>query len=172
MASSENVSDVDQPGEAAAPNANDGEKRKLGPRPPTISGQGSPWPAALVVAGDLVVVREIDFEKDGNFLQTKAFEAKEDAALGSSFGLVIEGGALQYALDTKNIRDFMTLCDACSGGVVCCRVSPIQKASVAEAMKKHRSQVVLGIGDGANDVGLIKVRFLFCFPLSSTEPAE
>jgi magnesium-transporting ATPase (P-type) len=113
--------------------------------------------------GDLVVVREIDFEKDGNFLQTKAFEAKEDAALGSSFGLVIEGGALQYALDTKNIRDFMTLCDACSGGVVCCRVSPIQKASVAEAMKKHRSQVVLGIGDGANDVGLIKVRFLFCF---------
>ena len=113
--------------------------------------------------GDLVVVREIDFEKDGNFLQTKAFEAKEDAALGFSFGLVIEGGALQYALDTKNIRDFMTLCDACSGGVVCCRVSPIQKASVAEAMKKHRSQVVLGIGDGANDVGLIKVRFLFCF---------
>lgn len=106
--------------------------------------------------GDLVVVRESDFEKDANFLEMKATEAAEDALLGSSFGLVIEGGALQYALSDMKIGDFLKLCDACSGGVVCCRVSPIQKARVAEAMKKHNNQVVLGIGDGANDVGLIK----------------
>ena len=50
---------------------------------------------------------------------------------------------------------FLDLCDACSGGVVCCRVSPIQKAAVCEAMKRRKGRVVLGIGDGANDVGLI-----------------
>ena len=134
--------------------------------------------------GDLIVVRERDFEKrDGAsasasaasaasasatrlhsasdadpdpFLQKKLREAKEDASLGSSFGLVIEGGALRYALREDNVRAFLELCDACSGGVVCCRVSPIQKAAVAEAMKKMSKKVVLGVGDGANDVGLIQ----------------
>ena len=108
--------------------------------------------------GDLVVVREEDFANDdagGDFLRVKLAEAREDKALGSDFGLVIEGGALRYALLEKNVDRFMDLCDACSGGVVCCRVSPIQKAAVCEAMKKRKGRVVLGIGDGANDVGLI-----------------
>ena len=108
--------------------------------------------------GDLVVVREEDFVNDageGAFLKKKAFEAREDASLGSSFGLVIEGGALAHALLDKHVNDFLDLCDACVGGVVCCRVSPIQKAAVCEAMKRREARVVLGIGDGANDVGLI-----------------
>ena len=105
--------------------------------------------------GDLVVVKEEDFANDDDFLQKKLAEAREDKALGSDFGLVIEGGALRYALLEKNVDRFLDLCDACSGGVVCCRVSPIQKAAVCEAMKKRKGRVVLGIGDGANDVGLI-----------------
>ena len=105
--------------------------------------------------GDLVVVKEEDFANDDDFLKQKLAEAREDKALGSDFGLVIEGGALRYALLEKNVDRFLDLCDACSGGVVCCRVSPIQKAAVCEAMKKRKGRVVLGIGDGANDVGLI-----------------
>ena len=105
--------------------------------------------------GDLVVVKEEDFANDDDFLQKKLAEAREDKALGSDFGLVIEGGALRYALLEKNVDRFLDLCDACSGGVVCCRVSPIQKAAVCEAMKRRKGRVVLGIGDGANDVGLI-----------------
>ena len=105
--------------------------------------------------GDLVVVKEEDFANDDDFLKKKLAEAREDKALGSDFGLVIEGGALRYALLEKNVDRFLDLCDACSGGVVCCRVSPIQKAAVCEAMKKRKGRVVLGIGDGANDVGLI-----------------
>jgi magnesium-transporting ATPase (P-type) len=91
--------------------------------------------------------------RTGSFLKKKAAEAREDASLGSSFGLVIEGGALAHALLDKHINDFLDLCDACVGGVVCCRVSPIQKAAVCEAMKRREGRVVLGIGDGANDVG-------------------
>eukprot|EP00069_Balaena_mysticetus_P004782 bmy_17720T0 len=39
--------------------------------------------------------------------------------------------------------------------VVCCRVTPLQKAQVVELVKKHRNAVTLAIGDGANDVSMI-----------------
>lgn len=40
--------------------------------------------------------------------------------------------------------------------VICCRVTPLQKAQVVELVKKYRNAVTLAIGDGANDVGMIK----------------
>lgn len=41
------------------------------------------------------------------------------------------------------------------GAVVCCRVSPKQKALVT-ALVKGTGDITLGIGDGANDVGMIQ----------------
>ena len=108
--------------------------------------------------GDLVVVRESDVVgdgADGRFLERKAREAAEDRALGSEFGLVIEGGALQHALREDQQGHFLDLCASCTG-VVCCRVSPIQKARVTSLMKERGGRVTLGVGDGANDVGMIK----------------
>lgn len=43
--------------------------------------------------------------------------------------LVIEGAALAVALEEKNKLMFLELCQHCRA-VVCCRVSPIQKAQV------------------------------------------
>ena len=40
--------------------------------------------------------------------------------------------------------------------VICCRVTPLQKALVVELIKKHKDAVTLAIGDGANDVSMIK----------------
>lgn len=40
--------------------------------------------------------------------------------------------------------------------VICCRVTPLQKAQVVELVKKHKKAVTLAIGDGANDVSMIK----------------
>ena len=40
--------------------------------------------------------------------------------------------------------------------VICCRVTPLQKALVVELVKKHKEAVTLAIGDGANDVSMIK----------------
>lgn len=40
--------------------------------------------------------------------------------------------------------------------VICCRVTPLQKAQVVELVKKHKNAVTLAIGDGANDVSMIK----------------
>ena len=44
--------------------------------------------------------------------------------------------------------------------VICCRVTPIQKAQVVELVKKYKKAVTLAIGDGANDVSMIKSKFL------------
>uniref|UniRef100_A0A673I7L9 Phospholipid-transporting ATPase n=1 Tax=Sinocyclocheilus rhinocerous TaxID=307959 RepID=A0A673I7L9_9TELE len=40
--------------------------------------------------------------------------------------------------------------------VICCRVTPLQKALVVEVIKRHKRAVTLAIGDGANDVSMIK----------------
>ena len=43
--------------------------------------------------------------------------------------------------------------------VICCRVTPLQKAMVVELVKKHKKAVTLAIGDGANDVSMIKSEY-------------
>ncbi|KAK9868497.1 hypothetical protein WJX84_001581 [Apatococcus fuscideae] len=69
-------------------------------------------------------------------------------------GLVIEGGALAVALQPQNESLFLQLCQDCKA-VVCCRVSPRQKALVT-SLVKQQAGICLGIGDGANDVGMIQ----------------
>lgn len=49
----------------------------------------------------------------------------------------------------------MSTACACKA-VICCRVTPLQKAQVVELIKKHKKAVTLAIGDGANDVSMIK----------------
>jgi magnesium-transporting ATPase (P-type) len=55
------------------------------------------------------------------------------------------------------LRDqFMVVASRCSA-VVCCRVSPNQKAEVVSLVKnKQPNLITLAIGDGANDVSMIK----------------
>lgn len=42
--------------------------------------------------------------------------------------------------------------------VLCCRVSPLQKALVTKLVKEGAGAVTLAIGDGANDVSMIQAR--------------
>lgn len=46
-----------------------------------------------------------------------------------------------------------TMCE----GVICCRVSPLQKALVVNLVKDGLGVMTLAIGDGANDVSMIQV---------------
>ncbi len=39
---------------------------------------------------------------------------------------------------------------------MCCRVSPLQKALVTRLVKEGAGQVTLAIGDGANDVSMVR----------------
>uniref|UniRef100_A0A663NC57 Phospholipid-transporting ATPase n=1 Tax=Athene cunicularia TaxID=194338 RepID=A0A663NC57_ATHCN len=52
----------------------------------------------------------------------------------------------------KNFVDLACECRA----VICCRVTPKQKAMVVDLVKKYKKAITLAIGDGANDVNMIK----------------
>ncbi|NXU41547.1 AT8B3 ATPase, partial [Drymodes brunneopygia] len=52
-------------------------------------------------------------------------------------------------------KAFVDLASSCQA-VICCRVTPKQKALMVQLVKKHKKAVTLAIGDGANDVNMIK----------------
>ncbi|CAH9146659.1 unnamed protein product [Cuscuta epithymum] len=69
--------------------------------------------------------------------------------------LVIDGKCLMYALDPSLRVMLLNLSLNCSA-VVCCRVSPLQKAQVTSLVRKGAKRITLSIGDGANDVSMIQ----------------
>lgn len=60
-----------------------------------------------------------------------------------------------HALEADMELEFLETACACKA-VICCRVTPLQKAQVVELVKKYKKAVTLAIGDGANDVSMIK----------------
>jgi phospholipid-transporting ATPase len=69
--------------------------------------------------------------------------------------LVIDGKALTFALEKDIEKSFYDLATHCKA-VICCRVSPLQKALVVKLVKQFSDQLLLAIGDGANDVSMIQ----------------
>eukprot|EP00658_Telonema_sp_P-2_P058412 TRINITY_DN46893_c0_g1_i1.p1 TRINITY_DN46893_c0_g1~~TRINITY_DN46893_c0_g1_i1.p1 ORF type:complete len:140 (+),score=46.34 TRINITY_DN46893_c0_g1_i1:99-518(+) len=51
-------------------------------------------------------------------------------------------------------KDFVEMCGECDV-VLCCRVSPAQKADITQCVKSVLGKLTLAIGDGANDVNMI-----------------
>ena len=62
----------------------------------------------------------------------------------------------QALADEKNKHLLLRLATQCEG-VICCRVSPLQKALVVKLVKNGLGVMTLAIGDGANDVSMIQV---------------
>ncbi|XP_066331467.1 probable phospholipid-transporting ATPase 8 isoform X2 [Miscanthus floridulus] len=73
----------------------------------------------------------------------------------TSFALIINGNALTHALTGSLKNSFLDLAVNCAS-VLCCRVSPKQKALVTRLVKIRTSKTTLAIGDGANDVGMLQ----------------
>ncbi|CAO3628354.1 unnamed protein product [Cunninghamella echinulata] len=69
--------------------------------------------------------------------------------------LVIDGTTLKYALEPSNKHLLLKLGIKCNS-VICCRVSPKQKAQVVSLVKNGLGVMTLAIGDGANDVSMIQ----------------
>ncbi|CAK7270470.1 aminophospholipid translocase [Sporothrix epigloea] len=73
-----------------------------------------------------------------------------------NLALVIDGKSLTFALEKDLEKLFLDLAIICKA-VICCRVSPLQKALVVKLVKKYQKQsILLAIGDGANDVSMIQ----------------
>ncbi|KAI5988265.1 hypothetical protein EDC04DRAFT_2884149 [Pisolithus marmoratus] len=79
----------------------------------------------------------------------------------AAFAVVIDGETLRHALlpDIKPL--FLNLGTQCET-VVCCRVSPAQKALTVKLVKEGRKAMTLSIGDGANDVAMIQEANVGC----------
>ncbi|TQS38025.1 hypothetical protein Golomagni_01479 [Golovinomyces magnicellulatus] len=73
----------------------------------------------------------------------------------STHALVIDGDALKTVLDEQVRQKFLLLCKNCKS-VLCCRVSPAQKAAVVSMVKQGLDVMTLSVGDGANDVAMIQ----------------
>ena len=69
--------------------------------------------------------------------------------------LVIDGTTLAYALEPATKDALLELSMRCAS-VICCRVSPKQKAQVVRMVKKGLKVMTLAIGDGANDVSMMQ----------------
>uniref|UniRef100_A0A914VDH4 Phospholipid-transporting ATPase n=1 Tax=Plectus sambesii TaxID=2011161 RepID=A0A914VDH4_9BILA len=79
----------------------------------------------------------------------------DDGEPTEGYALVINGPSLHHALSPALERTFLDIGCACQA-VVCCRVTPLQKAMVVDLVKRNKKAVTLSVGDGANDVSMIK----------------
>ncbi|XP_048112073.1 probable phospholipid-transporting ATPase IM [Alosa alosa] len=98
----------------------------------------------------------------------KSFSSTSDSVFEETiiaeYGLIINGHSLAQALEVdleQVLLDVACLCKT----VICCRVTPLQKAQVVELVKRHKRAVTLAIGDGANDVSMIKKLLRYLQPL-------
>uniref|UniRef100_A0A671TAZ2 Phospholipid-transporting ATPase n=1 Tax=Sinocyclocheilus anshuiensis TaxID=1608454 RepID=A0A671TAZ2_9TELE len=89
----------------------------------------------------------------------KKSQVVEDEKVDGEYGLVINGHSLvreiAFALQKDMHLELLRTACMCQT-VICCRVTPLQKAQVVELVKKHKKAVTLAIGDGANDVSMVK----------------
>ncbi|XP_050457015.1 probable phospholipid-transporting ATPase IA isoform X6 [Cataglyphis hispanica] len=104
----------------------------------------------------LYVINETSLDKTREVIIQRCLDFGIDLKCQNDVALIIDGSTLEYALSCDIRMDFVELCSACKV-VICCRVSPIQKAEVVGLItNNNKKAVTLAIGDGANDVAMIQ----------------
>ncbi|CAK84558.1 unnamed protein product (macronuclear) [Paramecium tetraurelia] len=111
-----------------------------------------------LIQGDFTVMRLSELSVDdckrkiGDIQETYDHCIKENRK--KSF--VVEGQSLQFVIDNEELAQaFVSMAKDCES-VVCCRVTPKQKADVVRLIKDRLNKITLAIGDGANDVNMIQ----------------
>jgi phospholipid-translocating ATPase len=74
-----------------------------------------------------------------------------------SYALIIDGETLGRLFTHDDlVNEFRDICMKCEA-VLCCRMSPAQKAEVVKLVKISKDKpMTAAIGDGANDVSMIQ----------------
>lgn len=104
----------------------------------------------LIVNEESATATRDNLTKKLEAVQTQRASGESDA-----LALIIDGRSLTYALEKDLEKRFLDLAVMCKA-VICCRVSPLQKALVVKLVKRHLKALLLAIGDGANDVSMIQ----------------
>jgi len=106
----------------------------------------------------IIVIRGDDEEDTYNQLvkALSSFWAEDGTDIsGNPYSLVIDGQSLKHALERRSKALLLELSCRCKA-VICCRVSPLQKAKVVSLVKKGLGAMCLAVGDGANDISMIQ----------------
>ncbi|XP_074523704.1 phospholipid-transporting ATPase IC isoform X2 [Halichoeres trimaculatus] len=88
--------------------------------------------------------------------QTELWAVDDTQTTGGKTAVVLTGPELaEFDQRPDWGTTFMRLAEQCQS-VLCCRVTPGQKADIVTLVRKHTSSITMSIGDGANDVNMIK----------------
>ena len=79
-----------------------------------------------------------------------------DKKIKSKYTIIIEGSAIDRCIDNKEASELFFELIKDSRSLICCRSSPSQKSKIVEFIKKNSDELTLAIGDGGNDVNMIK----------------
>lgn len=106
---------------------------------------------------NLVIINEENAHDTADLVAKRlaAVKAQRNEGDLEEMALIIDGKSLSFALEKDISKAFLELAVMCKA-VICCRVSPLQKALVVKLVKKNMSSLLLAIGDGANDVSMIQ----------------
>ncbi|XP_017777528.1 PREDICTED: probable phospholipid-transporting ATPase IM isoform X2 [Nicrophorus vespilloides] len=123
----------------------DGDQMGMSTPPPMHHHQQNPAPPPAVSV--------VTFSTELEYSEGQKID--ETVSTSAEFAIVINGNSLVHCLHPQLERLFLDIVTQCRS-VICCRVTPLQKALVVELIKKNKHAVTLAIGDGANDVSMIK----------------
>ena len=95
---------------------------------------------------------EIDLNNSIDFNKTTSIIRKKR---NKEMSILIDGAALEIIFKDQDLCKKFFYLSLVSKSVICCRVSPKQKAKVVNLAKNYGNWITLSIGDGANDVPMI-----------------
>ena len=72
------------------------------------------------------------------------------------YSLIINGDSIDFCTADGEASELFWFLIEHSRSIICCRCSPIQKCNIVKFVKKNTKEITLAIGDGENDVNMIK----------------
>ena len=109
-----------------------------------------------LISHNLIILKLSSFEKNRLRKSLNEYLKSLESLKKSEFAFVISGDALITIFQNENLKKKLTKIILLAKSVICCRVSPKQKALIVKMVKEAiPSARTLGIGDGANDVNMI-----------------
>lgn len=121
------------------------------------------FPDSGILQDPAVDAKDLDPEANPRIRQIRRVNTGMSEVVGrdngerpGGFVLVIDGAALSQGLADDRHKHLLLLLATQCEGVICCRVSPMQKALVTRMVREGLGVMTLAIGDGANDVSMIQ----------------
>lgn len=100
--------------------------------------------------------RQASHTRSRSSISNTSLVGKDNGQRTGGYALVIDGNALSHALCEDFSKDLLLSISTQCKSVICCRVSPLQKALIVKLIKDGLGVITLAIGDGANDVSMIQ----------------